>query len=187
MIDQILESRTTSIMISAFPTNPFTGKNKGLVAVLALVVLVMAALGFWVLDRAMQNSALSKAQTLAENDAAILAEGLQSELEKFSLVPLVLAEDPEVQALLAGRNASAAVLNRRLEQLVIQTGAAAIYLTNTDGTALAASNWRFHQFCRFELCVSALFHQGDATGACNAIRAGYCEPAAGTIYCPARH
>lgn len=143
MIDQILESRTTSIMISAFPTNPFTGKNKGLVAVLALVVLVMAALGFWVLDRAMQNSALSKAQTLSENDAAILAEGLQSELEKFSLVPLVLAEDPEVQALLAGRNASPAVLNRRLEQLVIQTGAAAIYLTNTDGTALAASNWRF--------------------------------------------
>lgn len=104
--------------------------------------LVMAALGYLALDRGLRDSAVAEAQAVAEADAAILAEGLQSELEKFSLVPLVLAEDPDVHAALQNGGASPAKLNERLEQLAGQTGAAAIYLTDAQGTALAASNWR---------------------------------------------
>ncbi|MFZ1742364.1 MAG: cache domain-containing protein, partial [Pontixanthobacter sp.] len=93
----------------------------------------------------MRSRALDQTGSSAKNDAAILAAGLQSELDKFSLVPLVLAEDPEVQSLLAGNATGAATinnLNRRLEGLAKQTDAAAIYLMDRNGLSLAASNWR---------------------------------------------
>ena len=113
-----------------------------LVTIIGAVTLVIALLGYLALERGLRNSALAEAQVAAAGDAAILAEGLQSELEKFSLVPLVLAEDPQVQGLLAGDAGGETVLNRRLEELAVQTGAAAIYVTDASGTTLAASNWR---------------------------------------------
>lgn len=66
---------------------------------------------------------------------------MESELNKFSLVPRVLAVDPEVAALLGGQSAGRDVLNRRLSALAGQTNAAAIYLMDARGTTLAASNW----------------------------------------------
>lgn len=113
-----------------------------LVTIIAAAILVIALLGYVGLERALRNAALAEAQVAAAGDAAILAEGLQSELEKFSLVPLVLAEDPQVQELLAGDFSGETILNQRLEELAVQTGAATIYLTDANGTTLAASNWQ---------------------------------------------
>jgi two-component system, NtrC family, C4-dicarboxylate transport sensor histidine kinase DctB len=102
---------------------------------------LLAALGLLAIDRAMRASALDEAENAAQNEAAILAAGLESELDKFSLVPLVLVRDPQVQSLVAGDRAQQAGLNQRLQQIAGQTGAAVIYLMNSDGLTLSASNW----------------------------------------------
>ena len=108
----------------------------------ALGLLFIALLAMLATDRAMRNSAIEEMRGEAEADVAILAAGLESELDKFSLVPRVLAADPEVRALLGGEQRQQRVLNQRLEDLADQTGAAAIYLMDAQGDTLAASNWR---------------------------------------------
>lgn len=122
------------------PTSPLPGRRY-LAGIIFIGVLLVAALGLLVIDRTMRAAALGKAEKAAQNEAAILAAGLESELDKFSLVPLVLARDPQVRSLMAGDSAQQGGLNQRLEQLASQTGAAAIYLMNRDGLTLAASNW----------------------------------------------
>ena len=112
-----------------------------LVAIIAIGILLLAALGLLAIDRTMRASALDEAENAAQNEAAILAAGLESELDKFSLVPLVLARDPQVHSLMAGDRAQQNGLNQRLQQIATQTGAAVIYLMNRDGLTLAASNW----------------------------------------------
>lgn len=112
---------------------------------LLLIALVAAALigalAMLGLDRALRVRALDDTRSAATSQAAILAAGLESELNKFSLVPRVLAVDPEVARLLAGERGNREVLNRRLAALARQTNAAAIYLMDADGLTLAASNW----------------------------------------------
>ncbi|MGQ7830134.1 sensor histidine kinase [Altererythrobacter sp. Z27] len=110
-------------------------------AIAGLAVLLAGLLAMVAVDRAMHSAAMAEAQSVADGDAAILAAGLESELDKFSLLPRVLAVDPEVRALLSGEARQQAVLNRRLADLAEQTGAAAIYLLDADGLTLAASNW----------------------------------------------
>lgn len=112
-----------------------------LAGIIAIGILLLAALGLLAIDRTMRASALDEAENAAQNEAAILAAGLESELDKFSLVPLVLARDPQVQSLMAGDRAQQVGLNQRLQQIAKQTGAAVIYLMNRDGLTLAASNW----------------------------------------------
>lgn len=110
----------------------------GIALVGAVLVAALALLG---LDRALRVRALDETRAAATSQAAILAAGLESELNKFSLVPRVLAVDPEVAALLAGATTNRDVLNRRLAALARQTRASAIYLMDARGLTLAASNW----------------------------------------------
>lgn len=102
---------------------------------------LVAGLAMLGLDRAMRVRALDETRAVATSQAAILAAGLESELNKFTLVPRVLAVDPEVAALLGGDRGQRDVLNRRLAALARQTHAAAIYLMDARGQTLAASNW----------------------------------------------
>jgi two-component system C4-dicarboxylate transport sensor histidine kinase DctB len=112
-----------------------------LAAIALVAVLLIGALAMLGLDRAMRVRALDETRAVATSQAAILAAGLESELNKFSLVPRVLAVDPEVAALLGGDRSQRDVLNRRLAALAQQTNAAAIYLMDARGLTLAASNW----------------------------------------------
>lgn len=107
----------------------------------ALAILIVGLIALVATDRAMRAAAMAETQATAEGDVAILTAGLKSELDKFSLVPQVLATDPEVRALLAGDRQRQGLLNRRLADLAAQTGASAIYLMDDTGTTLAASNW----------------------------------------------
>ena len=108
-----------------------------------LAMLALLALAALVgLDRQAAAAATAEAREAGRNDAAILAAGLQAELDKFSVAPLVLAGDPEVRAVLQDGGADAPQLNRRFEALAAQTSAAAIYLMDSSGETLAASNWR---------------------------------------------
>jgi len=112
-----------------------------LAAIALVAVVLLAGLALLGLDRAMRVNALAETRAAATSQAAILAAGLESELNKFTLVPRVLAVDPQVAALLAGDSTPRAVLNRRLAALAQQTNAAAIYLMDARGTTLAASNF----------------------------------------------
>lgn len=110
-------------------------------AVLGLLCLATALLATWIIDRRSRAGGAAAAASEAQDEAAIMAASLKSELDKFSLVPLVLAEDPQVGALLLGASSEADLLDRRLATLARQTNAAAIYLMNADGLTIAASNW----------------------------------------------
>lgn len=110
--------------------------------VVALVgVALVTALAMLGLERAVRVQAIEDTRSAATGQSAILAAGLESELKKFTLVPRVLAIDPEVATLLAGNRGQPDVLNRRLAALARQTNAAAIYLMDARGLTLAASNW----------------------------------------------
>jgi two-component system C4-dicarboxylate transport sensor histidine kinase DctB len=112
-----------------------------LLVVTLVGVLLVAALAMLGLERAVRVRALEDTRIAATGQSAILAAGLESELNKFTLVPRVLAIDPEVAALLGGDRGQRDVLNRRLAALAQQTNAAAIYLMDARGLTLAASNW----------------------------------------------
>jgi two-component system C4-dicarboxylate transport sensor histidine kinase DctB len=130
----------------------------------AIIAALVLAGGMLVIDSVMERRALVEADILAQDDAAILATGLRSELDKFSLMPIILAEDPEVAALLSGDNGPKR-LNRRLEALARQSNAAAIFLTDTSGLALAASNWnQSDSFLGANYGFRRYFHDAMANG-----------------------
>ncbi|TNE63530.1 MAG: sensor histidine kinase [Alphaproteobacteria bacterium] len=145
-------------------------RNRATVAtLLGAAILVVVLVVYLGIDRAMRNAALEEARSVGEADAALLSQGFRSELEKFSLLPLVLAQDPQVRAAMAnGSAADFAAINVRLERLALQTGAAAIYLTDTGGNTHAASNWQLptsfvgsnYGFRRY---FSAAMEHGSAT------------------------
>lgn len=109
-----------------------------------IVTAVLATALLFALEQRARESAIAEAGAIGRDDAAILVAGLQAELEKFTLAPLVLADDTEVRRVLADGAGSDGIvsLNRRFEGLAAQTKAAAIYLMDADGLTLAASNWR---------------------------------------------
>lgn len=86
-----------------------------------------------------EASALRQASTAGALHAAVL----RSELERHRSLPLVLAQDPDLPALLGspGRD-DIDRLNRKFERLARESRAAAIYALDANGVALAASNWR---------------------------------------------
>lgn len=64
-------------------------------------------------------------------------------LDRSRTLPLVLAEDADLaEALTTSSPAGLAALNQKLEALIPGTGASVIYVVRTDGTAIAASNFR---------------------------------------------
>lgn len=106
-------------------------------------ILLAAIVGAFVLvDGFARRAARAEAAAALENAVDIFASGLQSELDKFRLVPLVLAEDPEARRLLRDSAHPAQDMNRRLEALARRTDASAIYLMNAAGDTVAASNWQ---------------------------------------------
>lgn len=159
-------------MIFKLPPSPAPGRRY-LAIILAVGLLLIAGFGLLVIDRTLRASALDEAERVAQNEAAIFAAGLESELDKFSLVPLVLARDPQVQSLLLGDRMQQAGLNRRLEQIAQQSAAAAIYLMDDDGLTLAASNWnRPDSFIGSNYRFRNYFREAIASGTANEFALG---------------
>lgn len=120
---------------------PSTGRRRLLIAVatgLAILLLAGVGLAHWAADRAGAQTAVE-----AQQNARAHASLLESELQKFRLLPRVLTEFPDVRAALADKSdAASRRLNRELEQLAARTDAAVIYVLDADGTTIAASNWQ---------------------------------------------
>ncbi len=104
--------------------------------------LVVAVLGMAAAGEVARRDAQADLARQADAAAALHAAVLRSELEKHRSLPVVLAQDPEVVALLSGSGAGDDVVSAKLETLSGQTRAAAIYVLDRNGVARAASNWR---------------------------------------------
>ncbi len=112
------------------------------VAVLAATLILIAA-SFVFSDSIARNQAILEAGKRGDVSAELLASALEREHERFRLATLVLAQDADARAVLAGENGRRlADFNRKLEALSQDMGAAAIYLLDTKGLTLASSNWQ---------------------------------------------
>ena len=118
-----------------------TDRRRLLVAtIVGGLILLIAALGLsgWATGHARAGADLD-----ARQNARAHASLLESELQKFRLLPRVLAEFPDVRLALADKSVEASRrLDRELEQLAARTDAAVIYVIGGDGMTIAASNWR---------------------------------------------
>lgn len=110
-----------------------------LMGVVYLLVLA-APWAVWQADSWSSHRAYAQLERQGQERAALYAASLYSEIEKFQNIPLVLAGDPEVTALLEGQG-DAQALSRRLEMLNRKLEASAIYVLDEGGMTLSASNW----------------------------------------------
>ncbi|WP_165772275.1 sensor histidine kinase [Niveispirillum lacus] len=74
----------------------------------------------------------------------LLIAGLRSELTRHETTPAILGLSATLRSALQSPDDPAAIeaANIHMEQIAARTGAAALYLMDTAGTTLAASNWR---------------------------------------------
>lgn len=123
------------------PIGPHAHRRRLFVAMAAgLAILLVAGLGLaqWAAGRAGAQTGVE-----ARQNARAHASLLESELQKFRLLPRVLTEFPDVRAALADKSdAASRRLDRELEQLAARTDATVIYVIDAGGTTIAASNWR---------------------------------------------
>ena len=111
--------------------------------IFAGVWLVLAVVAVLVAGETARREAEAAARRQAATAGALHAAVLRSELERHRSLPLVLAQDPDLLALLESPDrGDIDRLNRKFERLARETRAAAIYALDARGVALAASNWR---------------------------------------------
>lgn len=108
--------------------------------VLAVLVVATSALVTRVI---WERSALNAARTTGETRAELVAQTISDTIAQNAHFPLVLALDPDVQAVLRGPSDPDAidVLNRKLETIEASGSPAALYVMKPDGYTIAASNW----------------------------------------------
>ena len=105
----------------------------------SLVALLVVLTSGEFARRDARESAEHQAATASTLHAAVL----RSELERHRSLPMVLAQNPDLAAVLTRPDAAGAVrLSRKFETLARDVRAAAIYALDAEGRTLAASNWR---------------------------------------------
>ncbi|MDG4882825.1 ATP-binding protein [Mesorhizobium sp. WSM4884] len=111
-----------------------------LFAAVALLIALAALYGAGLYGRSTEIETLA---AQGRTDANLKVALLRAVLENPRALPLLLSEDQQVHDALTERSpASIDVLNRKLEGLVSGTKASVLYVTGTDGLAIASSNWR---------------------------------------------
>jgi two-component system, NtrC family, C4-dicarboxylate transport sensor histidine kinase DctB len=106
-------------------------------AVLAILAIASAVAGRVASDRA-TTSLVGQARAGLPLAAATLA----GEIEKQRLIPLTLARDPDVIALLGTYDSNAeANLDRKLKDIAEDAGSTVIYVIGADGRTIATSNY----------------------------------------------
>ena len=96
----------------------------------------------WTAGRIAERWALADLRRSAQTTLGLQIGALRAEMQRQSALPLALAADPEIAALLAPAPAVGLTerVNERLAQLAAATGAAVIYVVGADGVTVAASN-----------------------------------------------
>ena len=111
---------------------------------LCAVTMIAAA---WAGGRVAERWALADLRRTARATLTIQAGALHTEMQRQSALPLALATDPEIAAVLrasaSGTGEAAGLADRlsaRLAEVAAATGAAVIYVIRPDGLTVAASN-----------------------------------------------
>lgn len=89
-----------------------------------------------------REAATARFAAQAAIDARLRQALLASEIARFRLLPLALADDRDLVALVDGKPGAEALMNVKLERLSRDLGSPIIYVIRKDGLTLAASNWR---------------------------------------------
>ena len=105
-----------------------------------LIVLLLALLAAWGSGAILRRNLETRLLAEAASDARLRQALLDSEIARFRLLPLALADDRDVVA--ASPTGHDLRLSAKLEQRAGETGAAVLYVIAPDGRAIAASNWR---------------------------------------------
>lgn len=112
----------------------------GLVAALALAAVLAGALSFPALERHyMRQQAARDAVPLQ-----LAVEGLRAALDRYAPLPALIAERPELTALLndPGNTALTAAVNEDLRQTAATVKASEVYLMDISGRTVAAATYR---------------------------------------------
>lgn len=118
-------------------------KRRSSPIIIAAVLLGAMAAIVVVTDPLAERDAVRRKTARTKSSAGLLASGFRRDLEKFSLAGVGLAQDPDVGgALTANDPARTRALDRKFERFNGAMGASAIYLMDTRGTTIAASNYR---------------------------------------------
>ncbi|RCS23451.1 sensor histidine kinase [Phyllobacterium salinisoli] len=119
---------------------PHVAAEWGVYGLLAAAVLLAA---LWFAGDYGRMQAYRALDARTRNAASLNAVVLRTVLEKQRSLPFVLAQDRDVSTALASGDTSLfRGLDRKLETLTGETGAAVIYILDRNGVAIAASNWR---------------------------------------------
>ncbi|WP_084140376.1 sensor histidine kinase [Brevundimonas nasdae] len=111
----------------------------GVFVVAGLLILIAIIVAGDLARRSAAQDIVRQAEATLLLDQALLS----SELDRHRATPVVLAsEDIILEALRDPAPATVAKVNARLDMLAVQTGAAAIYLLDSQGKAIAANNYR---------------------------------------------
>ncbi|WP_299146390.1 ATP-binding protein [uncultured Tateyamaria sp.] len=105
-----------------------------LLPALSICLLVCAVAVFWASFFFFRGEELEQARARL----SLYRSTVEAELQRFAHLPYVLAQDPFVIETAEG--GSTAALNARLESFAAQAGIDAIYLMDTNGLTIAASN-----------------------------------------------
>lgn len=120
----------------------FLDSAQGQWRLFALFWLIVAGVVTLLAGEFARREARAEALDQSSTATALHAAVLRSELERHRSLPMVLAQDPDLQSVLATPSpAGVDRLNRKLEGLARETRAAVIYALDARGLALAASNW----------------------------------------------
>lgn len=109
----------------------------------ACASLLLAAVSLLVAQHLATRTALETLERQGRADAGLKVALLRAVLERPRSLPLILSRDREVEEALKAPDAGRiAALNRKLEALVAGTSASVLYVIDTKGLTIAASNWR---------------------------------------------
>lgn len=115
--------------------------RRGVLWLLGLAIVLAGMAAAWSLA---ERAALRSLRSAGAHRLDLYAASLQSELSRYEYLPPVLALNQDVVRLLREPRSAAlqAEVNRYLETVVQHAGASAVYVMDTSGLTLAASNWR---------------------------------------------
>lgn len=123
---------------------PLPQRPRYRVPLTALAILIGLLLSAWLGGRYAERRAWDERSVEARGQLQLYAQSIRTLVERFSSVPEVLALDGDIRALLRAPHEPERrqQLNLRLERLNHAAGSTVLYLLDTRGETLAASNWR---------------------------------------------
>src|SRR5688572_10501536 len=118
----------------------WTRARKAFTLLFAGGLVLATAFAAWHVTRRLQ---LDQIRPTVSERLNLYEATIRQTIDRFSYLPQVLSLDPRIASLLSAPTDAAKVaeVNLLLESITVKAGAAALYVLDTKGLTLAASNW----------------------------------------------